>query len=176
MLINNFNTFGTMTKTERIAWRVFLLALLAAVVCGVCACSKKVYVPAERVVVRTDSVAVQRADSLTRLLASRDSFVVRDSVFVMLRGDTVIKEAWRIRERVSLVHDTVRIGAGFTAERIRLDSVRVPEIVTVEKVVTKEVELGWWRKCFLWTGGIFWSVFALGIIYTIVRFVRSRKL
>lgn len=167
-----------MTKTEKIAWRVFLLALLAAVVCGVCACSKKVYVPAERVVVRTDSVAVRRADSLTRLLAVRDSFVVRDSVFVMLRGDTVIKEAWRIRERVSLVHDTVRIGSGFTAERIRLDSVRVPVPVTVEKVVTKEVEkkLNWWRKCFLWTGGIFWSVFALGIIYTIVRFVRSRKL
>lgn len=167
-----------MTKTEKIAWRVFLLALLAAVVCGVCACSKKVYVPAERVVVRTDSVAVRRADSLTRLLAVRDSFVVRDSVFVMLRGDTVIKEAWRIRERVSLVHDTVRIGSGFTAERIRLDSVRVPLPVTVEKVVTKEVEkkLGWWKRAFLWTGGLFWGLFGLGVVYTVVRYVRSRKI
>lgn len=154
-----------------------MLALSAAVVCGVCACSKRVYVPAERVVVRTDSVAVHRADSLTRLLASRDSVVVRDSVFVMLRGDTVIREAWRIRERVSLVHDTVRIGSGFSAERIRLDSVRVPEIVTVEKVVTREVEkkLNWWRKCFLWTGGVFWGVFGLGILYTIARYIRSRK-
>lgn len=167
-----------MTKTEKIAWRVFLLALSAAVVCGVCACSKKVYVPAERVVVRTDSVAVHRADSLTRLLASRDSVVVRDSVFVMLRGDTVIREAWRIRERVSLVHDTVRIGSGFSAERIRLDSVRVPEIVTVEKVVTREVEkkLNWWRKCFLWTGGLFWGLFGLGVVYTIIRFVRIKKI
>lgn len=167
-----------MTKTEKIAWRIFLLALAVAMLCGVCACSKKVYVPAERVVVRTDSVAVRRADSLTRLLASRDSVIVRDSVFVMLRGDTVVKEAWRIRERVSLVHDTVRIGSGFTAERIRLDSVRVPVTVTVEKIVTKEVEkkLNWWRKCFLWTGGVFWGLFALGIIYTIVRFVKSRKL
>lgn len=155
-----------------------MLALLAAVVCGVCACSKKVYVPTERVVVRTDSVAVHRADSLTRLLAVRDSFVVRDSVFVFQHGDTVVKEAWRIRERVSLVHDTVRIGGGFTAERIRLDSVRVQVPVTMEKIVTKEVEkeLGWWKRAFLWTGGLFWSVFALGIIYTIVRFVRSRKL
>ena len=165
-----------MTKTERIAWRVFLLALSVAVVCGVCACSRKVYVPAERVVVRTDSVAVHRADSLTRLLATRDSVVVRDSVFVMLRGDTVIKEAWRIRERVSLVHDTVRIGAGFTAERIRLDSVRVPVPVTIEKVVTKEKKLGWWRKCFLWTGGVFWGLFGLGVVYTVVRYVRSRKI
>lgn len=167
-----------MTKTERIAWRVFLLALLAAVVCGVCACSKKVYVPTERVVVRTDSVAVHRADSLTRLLASRDSVIVRDSVFVMLRGDTVVKEAWRIRERVSLVHDTVRIGSGFSAERIRLDSVRVPEVVTVEKVVTKEVEkeLGWWKRAFLWTGGLFWGLFGLGVVYTVVRYVRSRKI
>lgn len=166
-----------MTKTERIAWRVFLLALLAAVVCGVCACSKKVYVPTERVVVRTDSVAVHRADSLTRLLAVRDSFVVRDSVFVFQRGDTVVKEAWRVRERVSLVHDTVRIGNGFTAERIRLDSVRVPYPVTVEKVVTKEVqkELNWWRKCFLWTGGLFWGLFGLGIAYTVIRYIRSRK-
>ena len=167
-----------MTKTEKIAWRVFLLALLAAIVCGVCACSKKVYVPAERVVVRTDSVAVRRADSLTRLLAVRDSFVVRDSVFIMLRGDTVIKEAWRIRERVSLVHDTVRIGSGFSAERIRLDSVRVPAVVTVEKVVTKEVEkkLGWWKRAFLWTGGLFWGLFGLGVVYTVVRYVRSRKI
>lgn len=154
------------------------MALLAAVVCGVCACSKKVYVPTERVVVRTDSVAVRRADSLTRLLAMRDSVIVRDSVFVMLRGDTVVKEAWRIRERVSLVHDTVRIGSGFTAERIRLDSVRVPVPVTVEKIVTKEVEkkLNWWRKAFLWTGGLFWSLFGVGILYTIVRYVRIRKL
>lgn len=167
-----------MTKTERIAWKVFLLALLAAVVCGVCACSKKVYVPAERVVVRTDSVTVHRADSLTRLLAQRDSVVVRDSVFVFQRGDTVVKEAWRIRERVSLVHDTVRIGAGFTAERIRLDSVRVPVPVTVEKVVTKEVEkeLGWWKRAFLWTGGVFWGLFGLGMVYTVVRYVRSRKI
>lgn len=133
-----------------------MLALLAAVVCGVCACSKKVYVPTERVVVRTDSVAVHRADSLTRLLAVRDSFVVRDSVFIMLRGDTVVKEAWRIRERVSLVHDTVRIGSGFSAERIRLDSVRVPYPVTAEKVVTKEVEkeLGWWKRALQYTGGV----------------------
>lgn len=153
-----------------------MLALLAAVVCGVCACSKKVYVPTERVVVRTDSVAVHRADSLTRLLAVRDSFVVRDSVFIMLRGDTVVKEAWRIRERVSLVHDTVRIGSGFSAERIRLDSVRVPVPVTIEKVVTKEKELGWWRKCFLWTGGVFWGLFGVGIAYTVVRYIRSRKI
>ena len=166
------------TKTEKIAWRIFLLALAVAMLCGVCACSKKVYVPTERVVVRTDSVAVRRADSLTRLLASRDSFVVRDSVFVMLRGDTVVKEAWRIRERVSLVHDTVRIGSGFSAERIRLDSVRVPEVVTVEKVITKEVEkkLGWWKRAFLWTGGLFWGLFGLGVVYTVVRYVRSRKI
>lgn len=157
---------------------ILLLALTAAVLLGVCACSKKVYVPAERVVVRTDSVAVHRADSLTRLLAQRDSVVVRDSVFVFQRGDTVVKEAWRIRERVSLVHDTVRIGAGFTAERIRLDSVRVPVPVTIEKIITKEVEkeLSWWRKAFLWTGGLFWSLFGVGILYTIVRYVRIRKL
>lgn len=155
-----------------------MLALLAAVVCGVCACSRKVYVPAERVVVRTDSVAVHRADSLTRLLAQRDSVVVRDSVFVMLRGDTVIKEAWRIRERVSLVHDTVRIGNGFRLQEVRVDSVRVPVPVTVEKVVTREVDrpLCWWKKCFLWTGGVFWGVFGLGVAYTVVRYIRSRKI
>lgn len=157
---------------------MFISALLAAVICGVCACSKRVYVPAERVVVRTDSVAVHRADSLTRLLATRDSVVVRDSVFVMLRGDTVVKEAWRIRERVSLVHDTVRIGNGFSVQEVRLDSVRVPYPVTIEKVVTKEVEkeLGWWKRAFLWTGGLFWGVFLLGVVYTVVRYFRSRRI
>lgn len=163
-----------MTRIKRTIHAALLLTLALLMA----ACSKKVYVPVERTVVRTDSVAVHRADSLTRLLHTRDTLVIRDSITTTVRGDTVYKEAWRIRERVSLVHDTVRIGSGFTAERNRLDSVRVPVTVTVEKVVTKEVEkkLNWWRKCFLWTGGIFWSVFALGIIYTIVRFVRSRKL
>lgn len=167
-----------MTRIKRTIHAALLLTLALLMASAICSCSKKVYVPVVRTVVRTDSVAVHRADSLTRLLHTRDTLVIRDSITTTVRGDTVCKEAWRIRDRVSLVHDTVRIGSGFTAERIRLDSVRVPEVVTVEKVVTKEVEkkLNWWRKCFLWTGGIFWSVFALGIIYTIVRFVRSRKL
>ena len=163
-----------MTRIKRTIHAALLLTLALLMA----SCSKKVYVPVERTVVRTDSVAVHRADSLTRLLHTRDTLVIRDSIVTRITGDTVIKEAWRIRERVSLVHDTVRIGSGFSAERIRLDSVRVPEVVTVEKVITKEVEkkLNWWRKCFLWTGGVFWGLFALGIIYTIVRFVRSRKL
>lgn len=163
-----------MTRIKRTIYAALLLTLALLMA----ACSKKVYVPVERTVLRTDSVAVHRADSLTRLLHTRDTLVIRDSIVTRITGDTIIKEAWRIRERVSLVHDTVRIGSGFSAERIRLDSVRVPEVVTVEKVITKEVEkkLNWWRKCFLWTGGVFWGLFALGIIYTIVRFVRSRKL
>lgn len=144
------------TKTEKIAWRIFLLALAVAMLCGVCACSKKVYVPAERVVVRTDSVAVRRADSLTRLLASRDSVIVRDSVFVMLRGDTVVKEAWRIRERVSVMRDTLRIGSGFTLAETHRDTIREPQMVEVETEVVKEVEKKppWWKRTLQYTGGV----------------------
>lgn len=140
-----------MTRIKRTIHAALLLTLALLMA----ACSKKVYVPVERTVVRTDSVAVHRADSLTRLLHTRDTLVIRDSITTTVRGDTVYKEAWRIRDRVSIIGDTVRIGNGFELQQLHHDTIREPQIIEVEKEVVKEVEKKppWWKRTLQYTGG-----------------------
>ena len=55
----------------------------------------------------TDTVYVARTDTVVRTDIRRDSVVVRDSVFVREKGDTlyIYKERWR--ERLVMGHDTV---------------------------------------------------------------------
>lgn len=72
-------------------------------------CTRRVYVPVQSERVRTDSVRLysRGTDTVTRL----------DSVVLTVRGDTVTREVWRVRERVRtladdathVVHDTVRV-------------------------------------------------------------------
>lgn len=140
-----------MTRIKRTIYTALLLTLALLLA----ACSKKVYVPVERTVVRTDSVAVHRADSLTRLLHTRDTLVIRDSITTTVRGDTVYKEAWRIRDRVSVMRDTLRIGNGFELQQLHRDTIREPKIIEVEKEVVKEAEKKppWWKRTLQYTGG-----------------------
>lgn len=137
-----------MTRIKRTIHAALLLTLALLMA----ACSKKVYVPVERTVVRTDSVAVHRADSLTRLLHTRDTLVIRDSITTTVRGDTVYKEAWRIRDRVSVMRDTLRIGSGFTLAETHRDTIRQPQIVEVEKRVEVRAPLRWYQRALQWAG------------------------
>lgn len=137
-----------MTRIKRTIHAALLLTLALLMA----ACSKKVYVPVERTVVRTDSVAVHRADSLTRLLHTRDTLVIRDSITTTVRGDTVYKEAWRIRDRVSVMRDTLRIGSGFTLAETHRDTIRHPQIVEVEKRVEVRAPLRWYQRALQWAG------------------------
>lgn len=137
-----------MTRIKRTIHAALLLTLALLMA----ACSKKVYVPVERTVVRTDSVAVHRADSLTRLLHTRDTLVIRDSITTTVRGDTVYKEAWRIRDRVSVMRDTLRIGSGFTLAETHRDTIRQPKIVEVENRVEVRAPLRWYQRALQWAG------------------------
>lgn len=141
-----------MTRIKRTIHAALLLTLALLMASAICACSKKVYVPVERTVVRTDSVAVHRADSLTRLLHTRDTLVIRDSITTTVRGDTVYKEAWRIRDRVSVMRDTLRIGSGFTLAETHRDTIRQPQIVEVEKRVEVRAPLRWYQRALQWAG------------------------
>lgn len=62
-------------------------------------CSRKVTVPVERVEVVRDTVRITARET--------DSRVIRDSVFLSVKGDTVVKESWRWRERERVVRDTL---------------------------------------------------------------------
>lgn len=74
--------------------------VISALLLGSAGCTRTVYIPAERVTERHDTL---------RLTSLRiDSVVCRDSVSVFIAGDTVRETRWRERERWRTVTDTVR--------------------------------------------------------------------
>lgn len=98
--------------------KIFVASLILA---ACVSCTKRIYVPVEAERVIKDSTMFIRNVS--------DTVRERDSIMICVRGDTVIKEAWRMRERVSLRRDTLYIA--------RHDTIRQPMIVEVEKEAAK---------------------------------------
>ena len=113
-------------------------------------CTRTVYVPTQSV--KTDSIAVERV----RI----DSIIMRDSVSVIDRGDTVRIERWRTRYITR--RDTVAI------ERVRTDSIAVPYRVEVERPLTL------WQRIKLSLGG--WALLAVLIVTAVVVCRRQRQL
>ena len=164
-----------MTRIKRTIHAALLLTLALLMASAICSCSKKVYVPVERTRTVTDSTYIHRADSLTRLLHMRDTLIIRDSIVTRITGDTIIKEAWRTRDRVSIIRDTVRIGNGFELQQLHHDTIREPQIIEVEKEVVKEVEKKppWWKRTLQYTGGVALILLMLWIAAKIImrRFI-----
>lgn len=104
--------------------KLFLIAAFAVLLCS---CSKRAYVPVERI--------SQRSDTLTALALRVDTLLERDSVVVSIKGDTVFKEAWRTRYRTRRLVDTVY--------RSRRDTVKVevPVEVSAPAQTTKKTSL-----------------------------------
>lgn len=75
--------------------KIFIITCICAGL--LCGCSRRIYVPVERV--RIDSVAQWK----TRI----DSVELRDSVTVIIRGDTVTRDRIRYLQRTRVRHDTV---------------------------------------------------------------------
>ncbi|MDE7116300.1 MAG: hypothetical protein K2O56_07735 [Muribaculaceae bacterium] len=120
----------TKQEISRAAWGMLLALSLTAFVlmCLVATgCTRKVYVPLERV--RTEK------DMVTRWLT--DTVIQNDTRFIYVKGDTVIDWRDRWRERIKEVHDTCYIE--------RTDTVRVP--VPVER------ELSRWEQAKMDFGG-----------------------
>lgn len=104
-----------------------LILALAAVLSG---CKRIEYVQVPVETVRTDTAYVSKVD--------RDSIYLRDSIYVMEKGDTVTVWKFRYLYRDKTVRDTIF--------RSRTDSIQVP--VVVEKELTR------WQKAKLDIGGI----------------------
>lgn len=83
-------------------------------------CTRKVYVPVES--------AVSRTDTLYSAKVRVDSVIMRDSVAVFQKGDTVMITKYRDRYRVKELTDTVYQSA--------IDSVKVSVLYPVEKTLT----------------------------------------
>lgn len=119
----------------------FLICLIACLV----SCK-----PKQQIVERTltDTVFVSRADTL-RLISERvDSVVYRDSVFTLIKGDTIFVKEYHFRDLTKKV--------GNDSYKARTDTVWQTRTVTEYKTRTVEVEkkLAWWQKALMWLGAI----------------------
>lgn len=96
------------------------IALLICLLVLATGCARKVYVPVESTVSRTDTVYSAKVRV--------DSVIMRDSVAVFQKGDTVMITKYRDRYRVKELTDTVYQSA--------IDSVKVSVPYPVEKTLT----------------------------------------
>lgn len=96
------------------------IALLICLLVLATGCARKVYVPVESTVSRTDTVYSAKVRV--------DSVIMRDSVAVFQKGDTVMITKYRDRYRVKELTDTVYQSA--------IDSVKVSVPYPVEKALT----------------------------------------
>lgn len=118
---------------------VILLAL------ATCSCRSVKYVPVETV--KTDSVYVNKYH--------RDSVHVRDSVFLLVKGDTVFRDRYKVIYRDKLVRDTAYV--------VRVDSVQVPYPV--------EIPLSGWQRFKLEVGGLAFGGIVILVLIVVGRMV-----
>lgn len=93
------------------------ITAMATVLTLATGCSRRIYVPVENTVTRTDTVKITEQTA--------EASVVHDSIILDMRGDTVYKEVWHVRDRQHTVsgdrrritHDTVVIHKPVVAER-----------------------------------------------------------
>lgn len=158
----------SMIKNSRLVLLSTLAMLLMIAIVG---CTKKIYVPVERVSVRTDSTAIEQLDSLRNILSTKDSVIQRDSVVLIVKGDTVTKEVWKWRERVSIIRDTIHATQNRDYTKVLRDTVREPYLVEVEKIIEVERKPSTIEKTLKFLGWTF-----IGLVVLVISFycIRSR--
>ena len=142
--------------------RIFTAVSVAGVLALSGACTKRIYVPVERVVERTV------ADSASRVVERNESVVVRDSAVTAVRGDTVRTEIWRWRERVHTERDTVWRERVDTV-RISVDSSKAVEaaVASAEKAAKETSRQGWRR--------LLWGAVLLVSVVSVLWLMRRRR-
>lgn len=98
--------------------RLLLLAVVLTLLWSMSACTRRILVPGE-------SVVSVRTDTLLRNVMRLDSVILRDSIIIESRGDTLRQTIVRERQRTRTITDTVRL--------THTDTIRVKVPVAVEK-------------------------------------------
>lgn len=118
-------------------------------------CSRKVYVPVESVVSRTDTIYSAKVRV--------DSVIMRDSVAVFQKGDTVLITKYRDRYRVKELTDTVYQSA--------IDSVKISVPYPVER------ELSRWERTKMDFGGMAIGALVIALCVAVAWLIKKfRKL
>lgn len=113
---------------------------------------------------KSDSLAnlKTRIDSLINLTHKTDSIVVKDSVFIKEKGDTVYVERWHTEFRERSVNDNSLKIEIQTDTVIKIQTVEVDRIV--ENEVIKEVnKLKWWQDILIAAGICFFIILILWV-------------
>lgn len=114
-------------------------------------CTRKVYVPVESTVSRTDTVYSAKVRV--------DSVIMRDSVAVFQKGDTVLITKYRDRYRVKELTDTVYQSA--------IDSVKVSVPYPVER------ELSRWERTKMDFGGMAIGALVIALCVAVVWLIKK---
>lgn len=131
---------------------IVILMLLMVICCG--GCTRRMYVPVE-----TDRVE-HRLETSDRVAVRIDSVWLRDSITVLMKGDTVLKTVWRDRWRSRTLTDTLTV--------VRIDSVAIDRPVPIPQEVYVEKSLTWWQRVSIWTGRLAIALLSGWIIIKIV--------
>lgn len=142
-----------LTAVSAIAMGLFIALFVLTVLLLMGGCTKRVYVPVENTVTRTDTVYSAKVRV--------DSVIFRDSIAVMQKGDTVLITKYRDRYRYSNRTDTVY--------RTCTDSVQVSVQVPVERSLTK------WERTKMDFGGMFLGGTVAAIICAVLVLIVKRK-
>lgn len=130
------------------AARIFIALLIITCAYSFLSCSTQ-YIPVETV--RTDSVFLSRLQ--------RDSLIIRDSVYIKEKGDTVLEYRNRFIYRNVVINDTVYINV--------TDSIQVP--VPVEK------KLSFWEKQIQELGSICTGIVFVYMLYLLMRWIIKKR-
>lgn len=128
--------------------RIFIALLIIMCAYSFLSCSTQ-YIPVETV--RTDSVFLSRLQ--------RDSLIIRDSVYIKEKGDTVLEYRNRFIYRNVVINDTVYINV--------TDSIQVP--VPVEK------KLSFWEKQIQELGSICTGIVFVFMLYLLMRWIIKKR-
>lgn len=142
-----------LTAVSGIAMGLFIALFVLTVLLLMGGCTKKVYVPAETVTSRTDTVysAKLRVDSV----------IFRDSVAVIQKGDTVLitkyRDRYKVRQRTDTVYQAV------------VDSVKVKVSYPVERPLSK------WERTKMDFGGMFLGGMVVAVLTAVIIWIVKRK-
>ena len=114
---------------------ILALVMLAVVLCG---CKTKYITETEY-----KEVPVVMHDTVAKNIWRIDTTIVKDSVYLAVKGDTIYKERYNTKWRIKMAHDTINKVVEKPVEVLR----------TSIKTETKEVNrIYWWQKVLILLG------------------------
>lgn len=143
-----------------------IMLCVAALIIGGCTSTR--YVPVETV----RETTTHTTDTLRLVQLRVDTVLERDSVAVVVRGDTVWQTRFCYRMRVQLRRDTVKEVSRDTVTSYFERPVPYP----VEKRVEVEKRLTWWQKTTMATGKLTLCIAAFAVVWWLLRWLIRRRL